>query len=581
MKAHDASVPGLEAPLSKSREHDERPTRAQGDLFGKALAKAKDTARDERATSAQRQPAAPAPRPAEAPSRPAGTHARESSLHEGEAVAVALEPVDAQQTATGPEGSGVRKDIPLELPPTARSIHESVVRPQKALTVASEQLASAFDRELETASMQALPVSTEPARLAATRQVLGSRELEPVVEVAADNPAALQAVLERVASVVASIVAQPAAATGQPAPASAPIAASSVPSVPSVSSVPVAPMPQAAGVAQSGQPALGPQVPAAQSERWRDDLAATQQGGAEGPVADASAEAGGQSVAPEATETRDQPADETARSTERGVTREAPVGGAGLEPAPAVGELRAPQLAAELPTPVGATGESPTAPGGDKARPGAGTPDQEGGRIQGFSRGALVGQAMSAYGGRGHDSSEPESGSSRGRKSDEREAGAESLQSADRQVPPPDMSVMVQAQQPPAEVAPPPLIAPPAPPVPLAPPPSELADVQFMGRPPDAQTENASISIHHPDLGPIQLEVHREQGRVEVHAILESVHAEAVLRANEQGIRQGVQQSGMTFSALRVRVRGDDAATTRGQLQRPQQRRRRGNERET
>jgi hypothetical protein len=193
-------------------------------------------------------------------------------------------------------------------------------------------------------------------------------------------------------------------------------------------------------------------------------------------------------------------------------------------------------------------------------------------RIHGFARGALVGQALSAYGGRGHDGAEHES--PRGRRSEERESTGESVSFTDR-LPPPDVTTVVHAQQPTPEAPAP--AAQPAPNVPLAAPaPAELPDVQFLGRPPDANTENASIAIHHPDLGPIQLEVHRDQGRVEVHAILDTVHAEAVLRANERGIRQGVQQSGMTFGALRVRVRGEESTA------RPvQTRRRRGNERET
>jgi len=123
----------------------------------------------------------------------------------------------------------------------------------------------------------------------------------------------------------------------------------------------------------------------------------------------------------------------------------------------------------------------------------------------------------------------------------------------------------VRANAPTPQAAPPPAAAP-----------APIPQVEFLARAPGEQTEAASISIHHPDLGPIQLEVHRDHGRVEVHAVIESQHAEAVLRANESGIRQGVQQSGMSFSALRVRVRQDEPGSARA----VQTRRRRANERE-
>ena len=48
------------------------------------------------------------------------------------------------------------------------------------------------------------------------------------------------------------------------------------------------------------------------------------------------------------------------------------------------------------------------------------------------------------------------------------------------------------------------------------------------------------------------MQVHRTQRRVEVEARIESQHGEAVLRANESGIRYGAHQSGMTLGALRV-----------------------------
>jgi flagellar hook-length control protein FliK len=202
-------------------------------------------------------------------------------------------------------------------------------------------------------------------------------------------------------------------------------------------------------------------------------------------------------------------------------------------------------------------------------------------RVHGFERsGWAGGHAMSAYGGRGHEGSERGDRGDRGetlKHEDERDMRiGESAYIPAPVVPQPDQTQLLQAnpqaQEARAPVVPQNVPAPPAAPV------QELPDIVFQGRPdPTAATENASISLHHPDLGPIQLEVHREQGRVEVHAVIETQHAQAVLRANENGIRQGVQQSGMTFSALRVRVRGEEQPTSR----QGQQRRRRSSERES
>ena len=204
-------------------------------------------------------------------------------------------------------------------------------------------------------------------------------------------------------------------------------------------------------------------------------------------------------------------------------------------------------------------------------------------RVNGFTRGALLGSAISAYSGRTQQSGE-QNASARGQSLDERDGADDddklsSVSAFGQMLLSNEQAANVQQLQQAA-----PLEAqrfdvptpPPAVPVPAALPVPQAAEVVFAARPPGAQTEAASISIHHPDLGPIQLEVHRDHGRVEVHAVIESVHAEAVLRANESGIRQGVQQSGMTFSALRVRVRGEEQPTARP----AQARRRRPNEAE-
>jgi hypothetical protein len=69
------------------------------------------------------------------------------------------------------------------------------------------------------------------------------------------------------------------------------------------------------------------------------------------------------------------------------------------------------------------------------------------------------------------------------------------------------------------------------------------------------QGERAALSVQHPELGVVELEVLCRNGRVEVHALLASPHAAAVLRANESEVRRGVQASGLVFRGLKLRVR--------------------------
>jgi flagellar hook-length control protein FliK len=202
--------------------------------------------------------------------------------------------------------------------------------------------------------------------------------------------------------------------------------------------------------------------------------------------------------------------------------------------------------------------------GASDARENAGSEPMD--RIHGFTRGALAGSAFSAYAGRaqtaGKEAGEGDSRSEEQDELSELEVSAEAKADLEKLVAAPEQAAVAQLQPTMVEAQRLDLPAP-APAAPLPQAPLQTPEVEFIARPPGAQSEAASISIHHPDLGPIQLEVHRDRGRVEVHAVLESVHAEAVLRANESGIRQGVQQSGMTFSALRVRVRGDQQPTAR------------------
>ncbi|MEY4512672.1 MAG: hypothetical protein RLZZ450_4794 [Pseudomonadota bacterium] len=225
-----------------------------------------------------------------------------------------------------------------------------------------------------------------------------------------------------------------------------------------------------------------------------------------------------------------------------------------------------------LATAAGATSESAS---GKTSRAGEPSTDGPIAPLRGFSRGAFVGQALSAYGGRGHESTDQQS--TRGRFREERESRPETSRTAEPNAAA-DLSALAQVQQPVLEATPSP-IASPQPTAPMAPPQPivDVPNVEFAARPPASQNENTSVSLHHPDLGPIRLDVQRMAGRIEVHAVIESVHAEAVLRANESGIRQSVQQSGLTFSALRVRVRGEE----NNALRQAQVRRRRANERET
>lgn len=194
-------------------------------------------------------------------------------------------------------------------------------------------------------------------------------------------------------------------------------------------------------------------------------------------------------------------------------------------------------------------------------------------RVEGFSREARYGMARSAYAGRGHDGAEHDA---RGRRGEEREheLTREAAGSSERSwAPAPELSLPLQVQPSPVREAPPPDLAPARAPLPVAPPPVD-PELEF-ARLPEAAPQSASISLHHPDLGPIQIQVQRAHDRVEVSAVIESTHAEAVLRANESGIRQGVQQSGMTFGALRVRVRSDERERDKEPTRPAQVRRRR------
>lgn len=184
-------------------------------------------------------------------------------------------------------------------------------------------------------------------------------------------------------------------------------------------------------------------------------------------------------------------------------------------------------------------------------------------RVDGYSRNSF-GQALAAYGGRGHQGADH--GASRERRSDDlgderdgelERASAEGLYAQTFEPLPQAQPLLAQTRDAQPTSA---QLAQPAPQVST---PVEVPDVEFAARPPINNPEAASISLHHPDLGPIQLQVQRDHGRVEVHAVIETAHAEAVLRANESGIRQGVQQSGLNFGALRLRVRGEEPQANR------------------
>jgi hypothetical protein len=102
-------------------------------------------------------------------------------------------------------------------------------------------------------------------------------------------------------------------------------------------------------------------------------------------------------------------------------------------------------------------------------------------------------------------------------------------------------------------------VAQPASPMPVLPQPLD-PDALQAGKP--GQT-GASITIDHPELGPMDLLVQSQNGRIEVRAILETPHAAQVLRAHESALRYGIQQAGMSFGALRVRTRTGDGETVK------------------
>jgi hypothetical protein len=212
---------------------------------------------------------------------------------------------------------------------------------------------------------------------------------------------------------------------------------------------------------------------------------------------------------------------------------------------------------------------------GDKPRAAKGASDPMA-RVEGFSRGARFGAALSAYSGRGHEGAEHDT---RGKRSEERERDVSQTTSsaAESFTQVIDQSAAMQPA-PTLREAPAPELVARTPAVPVAVPVPEQTDIEF-SRTPVAQPQNASISLHHPDLGPIQIQVQRMHDRVEVSAVIESAHAEAVLRANESGIRIGVQQSGMTFGALKVKLRGQERERDKDNARPGQERRRRGIER--
>ncbi|MFM2420529.1 MAG: hypothetical protein RL385_5252, partial [Pseudomonadota bacterium] len=65
----------------------------------------------------------------------------------------------------------------------------------------------------------------------------------------------------------------------------------------------------------------------------------------------------------------------------------------------------------------------------------------------------------------------------------------------------------------------------------------------------------ASVSMDHPELGPVNLVVQQQGERVDVRAMLETPRAANILRAQESALKYGLQQAGMTLGSLRVRTR--------------------------
>lgn len=69
--------------------------------------------------------------------------------------------------------------------------------------------------------------------------------------------------------------------------------------------------------------------------------------------------------------------------------------------------------------------------------------------------------------------------------------------------------------------------------------------------------QHTTVSLSHPQLGDVALQMHKQQGCLEVTAVLQTEAAATVVKSQEHGMRKGAERGGLTFSGLKVRVDGD------------------------
>jgi flagellar hook-length control protein FliK len=72
----------------------------------------------------------------------------------------------------------------------------------------------------------------------------------------------------------------------------------------------------------------------------------------------------------------------------------------------------------------------------------------------------------------------------------------------------------------------------------------------------------------HPELGRVQVEVHTDQGRVDVELLARSLSASIALRASEPELRGDLRQRGASLRNYRVRTASDEAARALDERQR-------------
>jgi hypothetical protein len=78
----------------------------------------------------------------------------------------------------------------------------------------------------------------------------------------------------------------------------------------------------------------------------------------------------------------------------------------------------------------------------------------------------------------------------------------------------------------------------------------------------------ARVELMHPELGRVRLEVHTEQGRVDVELLARSLSASIALRASEPELRGDLRQRGASLRNYRVRTAADGSARALDERQR-------------